>query len=158
MLDRQYIDTLALVYGRLAGSGVNWVLTGSLSFSIRGIPFDVHDIDIQTDRWGAYTIEKTFAAEITKKVTFVTSDMIRSHFGQLQINGLVVEIMGDIQKKRPDGSWEEPVDIDLHKQFVEVEHMLVPVLSLDYEYHAYQLLGREHVAALLRGWIDDKDA
>ncbi len=66
--------------------------------------------------------------------------------------------MGDIQKKRPDGSWEEPVDIDHHKQFVEVDHMLVPVLSLDYEYHAYQLLGREHVAAVLRGWIDEKDA
>ncbi len=80
MLDRKYMDTLALVYGRLAGSGVNWVLTGSLSFSIRGIPFDVHDIDIQTDKWGAYTIEKTFAAEITKKVTLITGDMIRSHF------------------------------------------------------------------------------
>lgn len=158
MLDRKYAETLAEVYDTLAGSTVNWVLTGSLSFAIRGMSFNVHDIDIQTDKTGAYEMEKIFAAKSYKKVTFVTGDMIRSHFGQLRINGVIVEIMGDIQKRRPDGSWEEPVNLERCKQFVKIEHMLVPVLSVEYEYHAYQLLGREYVAVLLRQWMDEKES
>jgi hypothetical protein len=156
MQERKYIDTLEVVYTALAGSSVVWVLTGSLSFAIRGMPFDVHDIDIQTDQSGSYEIERILHAYRHKKVTFVVGDEIRSHFGQLCINGVTVEIMGDIQKKRPDGSWEEAVDLERYRQYVKKNSMLVPVLSLEYEYHAYQLLGREHVAALLRQWMDEK--
>ena len=156
MTEQTYIDALEVIHSRLSRSQVNWVLTGSLSFAIRGIPFDVHDIDIQTDQAGAYEIERILSPYQYKKVMFVVSDVIRSYFGQLRINGIIVEIMGDIQKKRPDGSWEPPVDLERYKQYVKRDNMLVPVLSLEYEYHAYQLLGREHVAAILRQYVHER--
>jgi hypothetical protein len=71
-----------------------WALTGSASFALRGIDFVVNDIDLQTDKLGAYQIEQCFSNHIFQPVTFSSSDRIRSHFGVLLIDGVRVEIMG----------------------------------------------------------------
>jgi len=69
------------------------------------------------------------------------------------IEGIKVEIMGDIQKRNKDGSWENPMDLEHNKRVVEVEGMQVPVLSLEYEYQAYLKLGRIDKAEMLRNWL-----
>jgi len=69
------------------------------------------------------------------------------------IEGIKVEIMGDIQKRNKDGIWENPVDLEQYKRIVEVEGMQVPVLSLEYEYQAYLKLGRIDKAEMLRKWL-----
>jgi hypothetical protein len=61
--------------------------------------------------------------------------------------------MGDIQKRLPDGSWEEPVNPARYRQFVEVDGIQVPVLSLKYEQRAYVTLGRSDKARLLEEWL-----
>ena len=83
---------------------------------------------------------------------------MRSHFGALAIDGLNVEIMGDIQKRLPDGAWEVPVDLNRHKRFVEIEGMRIHVLSLEYEYQAYLKLGRTERAEMLKNWLLDMPA
>jgi hypothetical protein len=65
-----------------------------------------HDIDLQTDVQGAYEIERRFSSQVSRNVGFSSTERIRSHFGSLLVEGLVVEIMGDIQKRREDGTWE----------------------------------------------------
>ncbi len=153
MVARGHIRALQKLYEKLHDSDVNWVVTGSLAMALQGVPVDVHDIDIQTDEAGTYEIERLFSESITRKVSFSTTEKIRSHYGALAIDGIEVEIMGDIQKRMPDDSWEEPVDIDRHKTFVEVDGMRVPVLTLEYEYSAYQHLGRADKVAILREWL-----
>src|SRR5690606_41774107 len=105
-----YLQVLRKIHNGLAGSSAVWVVTGSLGMALQGMPVTVNDIDIQTDRSGAYEIERRFAPFVTRKVTFSEAETIRSHFGSLTIDGIRVEIMGDIQKRLEDGSWEEPVD------------------------------------------------
>ena len=73
------------------------------------------------------------------------------------IEGIKVEIMGDIQKRLIDGIWENPVDLEQYKRIVEVEGMQVPVLSLEYEYQAYLKLGRIGKAEMLRKWLQGKN-
>ncbi|ALM75393.1 nucleotidyltransferase domain-containing protein [Thermococcus barophilus] len=109
---------------------MNWVVTGSLGFALQGVPVEPHDIDIQTDKEGAYEIERLFSEFVIKKVTFSSTEKIRSHFGALMIDGIKVEIMGDIQKKVND-EWEPPVDINRYKRFVQIEGMKIPVLDLE---------------------------
>ena len=75
------------------------------------------------------------------------------YFGELMIEGIKVEIMGDIQKRLIDGIWENPVDLEQYKRIVEVEGMQVPVLFLEYEYQAYLKLGRIDKAEMLRKWL-----
>ena len=102
---------------------------------------------------GAYEIERHFSEFMTKRVTFSSTERIRSYFGELMIDGIKVEIMGDIQKRLEDGSWENPVDLEHHKRVVEVEGMQIPVLSLEYEYQAYLKLGKIDKAEMLRNWL-----
>ena len=157
MIDPRHLAVLRTIASRLDNSDVNWVVTGSLGFALQGVPVDVHDIDIQTDAAGAYAIERCFAAFSVRKVTFSAAERIRSHFGALVIDGIRVEIMGDIQKRLADGTWEDPVDLSRHKRFVNVEGMRVPVLSLEYECQAYEKLGRMDKVALLRRWLNAPD-
>lgn len=117
---------------------------------LQGVP--VHDIDIQTDRAGAYRTEELFYEYLKRKVTFSSTDRIRSHFGCLNIRGIQVEIMGDIEKRLPDGTWEEPVDLRAVRHFIDVEGMRIPVLSLEYEYEAYLKLGRVEKAKVIKDW------
>jgi hypothetical protein len=99
---------------------------------------------------GAYEIERRFAPSVTRKVRFSSTEYIRSHFGALLLDGITVELMGDIQKQLEDGSWEDPVELDRHKLVVTFEGMDIPVLSLEYETQAYRKLGRLERAQMLQ--------
>jgi hypothetical protein len=121
--------------------------------ALQGIPVEVHDIDIQTDKDGAYEIENCFAEYVVQPVRYSESERIRSHLGVLEIDGIRVEIMGDIQKHLGNQTWEEPVKVERYRHWVEVGGMLIPVLSLEYEYQAYLKLGRVEKAEMLRSWL-----
>ncbi len=150
MIDPIFLAVLRKIVTELQDSPVNWVLTGSLGFALRGLPFEPHDIDLQTDEVGAYEIERRFAASVQRKIRFSSAERIRSHFGALLIDGIVVEIMGGLQKRREDGTWELPVDLERYKRFLHVDGLDIPVLALAYEAEAYRKLGRRERAELLQ--------
>jgi len=150
MLNPDYLNVLRKIYARLVNTNIIWVLTGSLSFALQGIALQPHDIDLQSDEAGAYEIERRFSEFVVRKVTFSTAEKIRSHLGALSIDGIQVEVMGDISKRLDDGTWEEPVNLTRHKRIIIVEDMHIPILSLEYEYHAYLKLGRIEKAQILK--------
>lgn len=122
--------------------------------ALQGVPVEVHDIDLQTDREGAYTIERLMSACVVSPVRYLESERIRSHLGALEIEGVRVEIIGAVCKRLENDDWEEPVDVTLHRHWVEAAGMRAPVLSLAYECEAYRRLGRLEKAELLRVWLD----
>lgn len=151
----QHISVLCVIADRLKKSDLNWVVTGSVAFALREISWPTPtDIDIQTDKAGAYEIEKKLAEYRTRPVSLSETERIRSHFGQLQIGGITVEIMGDIQHRLPGGQWSEAVDIVGEREWLEVDGLRLPVLSLAYEAEAYERLGRKEAALRLRLWMD----
>ncbi|MBN1212572.1 MAG: hypothetical protein JXA92_08340 [candidate division Zixibacteria bacterium] len=158
MIDARFTNVLTKIYRKLEKKAVNWVITGSLGFALQGMPVRPNDIDLQTDKSGAYEIERLFARRLTEPVKIREEKKMRSHFGVLDIDGVRVEIMGDIQKKTETGGWGEPVELDRFKQFVEFSGMRVPVLSLAYEYRAYLALGRIEKALMLKEWLAREDA
>ncbi|AEC52639.1 hypothetical protein PNA2_1724 [Pyrococcus sp. NA2] len=155
IIPQSHLKVLRKLYERLKNSDVNWVVTGSLGFALQGVSVEPHDIDIQTDKDGAYEIEKLFSEFVIEPVRFKESERIRSHFGVLMIDGIKVEIMGDIQKK-VNNEWEPPVDVSKYKRFVEIEGMKIPVLDLEYEYQAYLKLGRVEKAEMLKRFLKEK--
>ena len=154
MISRKHIDVLRQIHDRLNDGSVNWVVTGSLGFALQGIPVVPDDIDIQTDGPGAYEIERRFPEAVADEVAFSASDRIRSHFGSLEIDGVRVEIMGDIEKRDANGAWGAAVDLQTHRRLADFEGMTIPVLSLEYECEAYMKLGRTERAGMLRRWLD----
>ncbi|QKY20759.1 hypothetical protein B4589_010365 [Halolamina sp. CBA1230] len=147
-LDERYRNAIGTLVARLDGDEP-WALTGSASFALQGVPVEPNDIDVQTTEAGADAIESAFADRVVEPVSLSAAEGITSHFGALELAGVRVEIMGAVQKRRPDGAWEPPVDVTEHRRFVDLDGRSVPVLSLQYEAAAYERLGREERAALL---------
>lgn len=154
MIDEAHLQALRTLCTRLNHPEIHWAITGSLGFALHGIPVTVHDIDVQTDREGAYLIEQRFADCVVRPVAFHAAERIQSHFGALHVNGIEVEIMGDIQKRLPDGGWDEPPHLAECTEHLLVDGMRVPAMTIEYEYGAYLRLGRTEQAQLLRAWLD----
>jgi hypothetical protein len=154
MIPPSHLNALRVIYHHLQNTDIHWALTGSFSFALQGVPVEPHDIDLQTDRDGAYAIERLFHEHVVRSVAYWATPAMRSHFGFMEIAGVKVEIMGAIQKHLADGTWEEPVNVEQYRRFVNVENMQIPVLSLEYEYQAYTIIGRLEKARLLREWLN----
>lgn len=153
-IDPRFVDPLESLRRELEAESIEWALTGSANFALQGVPVEPNDIDVQTTERGAYRIEELFSDHVVDPVSFSESNGIRSHFGKLELNGISVEIMGDLQKRLEDGTWEASVDIPSHREFVTFRGHELPVLSLRYEEEAYAKLGRTERVALLRRYID----
>ena len=118
--------------------------------ALQGMDIEVHDIDIQTDQRGAYEIESKFPEYVAEPVRYSQSERICSHFGTLEIDGVKVEIMGDVQKRITEQTWEEPIRVECYRRWVQIDGMQIPVLSLEYEYQAYLKLDRNEKAEMIR--------
>ena len=140
---------MTLILDKLAPTTINWVLTGSAGLLLQGVPVSVHDIDLQCDAQGAYFIENILTAYVIEPVAFRPSAQIRSHFGRLKIAGITVEIMGDMQKLLPDGTWEDPLNLASLRFWLNWQGRNVPVLPLEIEAQAYRLMGRIEKAKLI---------
>lgn len=153
-LDTEYGDVLERLRETLQASSIVWALTGSTSFALQGVPVDPNDIDIQTTEAGAYAVEALFSTQVVEPVSLRTGEAIRSHFGTLSFGGVSVEIMGALRKRRENGTWDSPVDIESTREYVPFRGDRVPVLPLEYEARAYERLGRTARAAMLRNHIE----
>ena len=150
MLNDIFLDTLRIIHDRLENISIIWAITGSVGLVLQGVETAVHDIDLQADQKGAYAIEHRFAKQMFRPVQFSSTVKIRSHFGAFALNGIKVEIIGDIEKRLPDGTWEAPPDLSALMCRIEIARMQLPVLSLAYEYAAYLKMGRTAKAALIK--------
>jgi hypothetical protein len=138
---------------RLAAGDIVWALTGSTSFVLQGFPANPHDIDVQTDEPCAFEIQKRLIESVVKPVVFSSTGHIRSYYGALNVQGISVEIMGDIQHRLPDGSWSPIPDLHRLRRFVRVDGFEVPVMDLAYEVGAYALMGRSTRAEEIHRWL-----
>lgn len=149
-----HLSALRIICGRLGEAPLVWVVTGSLAFALRGMDVAVDDIDLQSDRAGAYEIERRLRGFVVEPVRFSSTATIRSHLGALLLCGVRVEIMGDIEKRIAGSAWEPPVDLTGPRQWITAHGLRVPVLSLEHEYRAYRTLGRMRQADMLRQWME----
>lgn len=148
-------STLHRVSSVLRKTEVVWVLTGSAAFAIRGLDTFVHDLDIQTDALGAYAIQRLLAPYMVSPVRHRTASTIRSHLGRAVIGGVPVEIMGAIEKRRSDGTWDTPADFCSLIEWVTWDREVWPVLPLAYEVAQYRAMGRVARADDLEKWMRD---
>lgn len=156
MIDTIIVKALQKIYIELINPDrkpIDWAVTGSLGLVLHGMQLEIHDIDIQTDKEGAYEIERRLVNHLVKIVHFRASERIRSHFGVFEINGIRVELMGDMQHLIGDQKWEEPVKVETCRDWVEYDDMQIPVVTLEHEVKAYQLYGRIEKAEMIKSFL-----
>ncbi len=151
--DPRRLDALRILHDRLedpALPALDWALTGSTALALQGVDVVAHDIDLQTNAEDAYRAEERLQEFVVTPVREAISQHIRSHLGKLEMHGIQVEIMGDIQKRAADGPWDEPPRLEQNKLWIEFEGLRLPVLALEYEYRAYLQMGRLEKAERIR--------
>ncbi len=150
------MQVLRRICWRLEGEPILWAVTGSLGLALQGVPVPVHDIDLQTDAAGAYAIERCFKDDVTRPVTYSSGERIRSHFGALTLDGIQVEIMGDVEHLLPPGQWKPAPDLATLLRLIEFADLQVPVLPLEFERQAYLELGRTEKAEIIRRAMQER--
>ncbi len=153
MITPEHYTALKIVMDRLQGQPVNWAVMGSLGMALQGMDLDVHDIDLQTDEAGAYAIERILAEYVVTPVRFVDSPRMRSYLGKLEIGGMEVEVIGDVRKAGAESDWDNALDLDAVRLWVQSGRLRVPVLSLEYEVESYQKMGRVEKAGRIRDFL-----
>ncbi len=156
MIDPKILQTFQIVYSKFtdpARKPISWAVTGSLGMVLHGMQMDIHDIDLQTDKEGAFEIEGRLVNSIVKIVHFRASERIRSYFGVFEVDGIKIEVMGDMQHLAADQTWGKPVAIESCRDWVDHADLHIPVISLEHEVEAYQLYGRLEKAEMIQKFL-----
>lgn len=150
------LETLKILHARLAVAPFPWAITGSVGMALQGMALAPRDIDLQSDRAGAYAIQDLLAEFVEQPVALRESEEMRSHFGALRVGAVTVEIMGDVARRGPDGAWQAPPALAAIIRRVALAGMDLPVLDLAHEYQAYLAMGRTERAEEIRRWLERK--
>ena len=95
---------LQRIAGTLNAAGVPYTVVGGTAAALHQVPIRVKDIDIETDPAGARRFQELFADHVLEPVALRDNGVYRSHLGRFDFEGLLVEVMGDLQR-REDESW-----------------------------------------------------
>jgi hypothetical protein len=159
MIEPKILNAFQKIYPELTNPGrklINWAVTGSLGMVLQGMQMEIHDIDIQTDKEGAYEIERRLVRHLVKLVHFKASERIRSYYGSFEIDGIKIEVMGDMQHLVADQTWESPIDLASCRDWVDYADMHIPVITLEHEVEAYQKMGRSEKAEMIKIFLMKK--
>jgi len=150
MLSSNHIKALKILIKRLSNKKINWALIGSTNLAIQSVNIKAHDIDILTDKEGAFKINKALKRFEIKAVRYKESERFCSYYGLFKINNINIEIMGDIKNKIPKCDlWSEKSKLS-NKLFINFKDIKLPVISLKREYYAYSKMGRKDKAEKIR--------
>lgn len=108
MIDSQNLNTPHNNFFLFRDSQNNWIIPGSLGMALQSINIEINDLDYQPNQQGIYQIESHFSEIFIKAVHYSVSEQIGSYYGDLEINGVKVEMRRDIQKLIDNQVCDEP--------------------------------------------------
>jgi len=149
----QMEEVLKIISKRLTDKNINWVLGGSLNLAIQGVNVIPHDIDILTNQKGALAIQKELDEFTQESVVYKESDLFKSWLGVFEINGVKVEIMGDLSSRASiHDNWRPPTKLK-NPVYITYQDLTIPVKSLKEEYGAYTRMGRTEKAEKIKSCL-----
>ena len=98
-LDRKIIETLKLIHDVFQENEIRWVLAGSASLAIHGIDVRVEDIDVIADRDSALKIARLLSDFQIEELKYSSSETYRSYRVVFSVNGVRVDVLGDLQER-----------------------------------------------------------
>jgi S-adenosylmethionine-dependent methyltransferase len=128
----------------LEEAGIGYKVVGGTSIALHGVPVAVKDIDIELDAEDAYRFGELFPGDAVLPVAYREGGAYRSHLGRFQFDDVVVEVMGDLQR-REGSSWV--ASATRTETAVDLEGMSVRTSWLEEETLAYVRRGRLERAA-----------
>lgn len=151
MLSTAQVQLVEELCERLSGLAEPWAVSGSLALAIQGVVIDCHDVDVVSTPGGALQIAHLFEPHVVEPVGWKSDGRLRGYFGRLMLRGCAVEVLGDIQNLRADGSWTNPPRLDQEVMRLGFGNSVCPVLALAYLRQVYEVMGRPDRVRLIAG-------
>src|SRR3989344_2990689 len=137
----QHKEVVKTIAKALSNSEVPYTFIKSSSLALHGLPVIPNDIDILTTARGAYDIEKIFSECLVRNTNYSSNDMFGSHFGELRINGVKIELMGDLTANH--GRWQSYNHSLRERDYITIDGYQIPVSQLTHERESYLALNRQ---------------
>jgi len=143
-MKKNIINALEIINKKLKNKKIKWIIGGSTSLYLQGINIKkTSDIDIATDKEGAFKINEIFKEHEIKPVKFSKNKIISSYRGKFKIKNIEVDIMGEL-KKKIGNKW---VNISRRRlkspKFVKIRNIRIPVTPLEQHLASYKGLRRK---------------
>lgn len=103
-LSEQHTKVLRFLMENIPPAENPWALTGSASLRLQGVDLSVHDLDLQTDAERVFLLEQELVDFMKVPVHLWETEHTLSYHGQAEIQGLQVELLGDIRHRQPDSA------------------------------------------------------
>lgn len=145
---------LAQLVPLLNATGAPWVMGGSCCLALQGVDVTPHDLDLCTDREGAYRIGEALrqVAVEQQPVRWGEGERIRSHRGLYQLGSVQVDIVGAAEYREGEGWTNAVPPAEWQTTLVSLPgtRWMIPVWTLEYELTAYRRLQREAKVKLIK--------
>ena len=128
---------LKLVCKDLETSNVRWVLAGSLSLALQGVKVEPNDIDLLTDRRGAFRINAILKKYEKKEVTYSETEKVSSFLGIFEIQGVKVEVMG-AYRERQGARWVSLSKRLENPRIIGIDGVRIPVSPIEDQLASYR--------------------
>ena len=128
---------LKLVCKDLETSNVRWVLAGSLSLALQGVKVEPNDIDLLTDRRGAFRINAILKKYEKKEVTYSETEKVSSFLGIFEIQGVKVEVMG-AYRERQGARWVSLSKRLENPRIIGIDGVRIPVSPIEDQLTSYR--------------------
>jgi len=158
MITEKHKQVLEIIAKNLEGKDINWAIVGSTSLALQGVDITPNDIDILTDKEDSFKIQECLKEYVVEPVAYKESERFISYFGKFKIEGLDVEVMGDLKNKIPDSDlWTETSRLSA-KKTIDYKGLKINVINLEQEYEAYVKMDRKEKAKLIKKALQKSSA
>lgn len=118
-------------------SNVRWVLAGSLSLALQGVKVEPNDMDLLTDRRGAFRINAILKKYEKKEVTYSETEKVSSFLGIFEIQGVKVEVMG-AYRERQGARWVSLSKRLENPRIIGIDGVRIPVSPIEDQLASYR--------------------
>lgn len=152
MMNNLFFSTIYELQKKISNYDINWVIIGSVGLIFQGVQIVPKDIDILTDKTGFYWFRDNYNFNLKNKFKYSKLEKSRSFFGSLKKNGIMIEVMAELENKFND-DWElhQGLSQKIHIQFNNIR---IPVVPLPYEQYICEQLKRKDKALLIKKTIN----
>jgi hypothetical protein len=128
----------------LERAGVEYKVSGGTSAALHGVWLPVKDLDLEMGAEQAYRFQQIYQEYAIQPVRLSENDQYRSHFGKFEIDGVELDVMGDLERREGEiwkPTWTRTLDL------IDLDGTPVRVSWLEEETLAYIRRGRLERAA-----------
>ncbi len=102
-LNHTILAAIVTIAKSSAASGVRWLVGGSVGSVLHGVEIGTkpNDLDIDTTGEGSLSLEALLSRYVQEPLAFSETSLYRNHFGRLNICGVKVDLIGDLDVKHP---------------------------------------------------------